>query len=895
MKSVTSLFDSSLEQLSPWLRLGIMEVHMQQARLTTNRQCPGCWQDVHSRQDQEPANFCPYCQFPLKRVGGVYQLEGKLGAGAFGTVYKARHTETRGLRAIKVMRWDTAFVNAPKDWSQPQRRKKQQEFQERFQREVRLTSTLSERCWHIVHIDGAGADEVLGLYYIMEYLEGAPLRHLMAQWPSLAQKTAFSIMEQVCHGVAVAHRSGIIHRDLKPDNIFLLKQDAMGRSVKILDFGLAKGLKEEGAQLTTRPMGTPLYMPPEQCLNAEIDQRADIYSLGAIMFHLLTGTPPYNETKDTSRLLFHHLQAPPPSIRRRRPDLCFPEALDQIIQRAMAKQKDDRFANVEAFWDALVPLQDWASHQPKEWMSGLTEMDMSAPSKGLGPASAHRLQAQPAKKQTADFARSASMKQVEEDVAFPNTTLEDSAGPSHPWFEAEELEAASEVGQEPEAPGPEEPWIAQEQDEGWSIGRDVVLDDEDWSPDWPRRRSVWRKPGLWMTATAALLIGLYWMPPQVLKGPLQELGLLAPSQLTTKIAPPSKRKQASLRQAPKPAKRAVALTVAPKEPKKSRLRRFFQKAKAQRAKRQAAKRHPPSRSTLARRASARQVGRLKRARQAGAWVRAIRLRGVSMWPGAQSARVPAGWLSRGAGPASLASMPDTPISPRSRNRLLQSIWMWRTEVTQSQFRALMGYNPAHFRSCGNKCPIENVSWHEAAAFTNALSRRQGRPTCYVCWGKGASTRCRVKAAYKGRRYYSCKGWRLPTEAEWEHAYKAGSSNPFPTGSCLTSRQANFNGQDASPRCDKGKMRKRTLPVASFRPNRWGFHDMAGNVWEWVYDGAGPAPAKQRSNPIRGASSRRIVKGGGWYSAASECRADARESFVPSKRSLILGFRPVRNQ
>jgi formylglycine-generating enzyme required for sulfatase activity len=172
--------------------------------------------------------------------------------------------------------------------------------------------------------------------------------------------------------------------------------------------------------------------------------------------------------------------------------------------------------------------------------------------------------------------------------------------------------------------------------------------------------------------------------------------------------------------------------------------------------------------------------------------------------------------------------------PQRTVTLTRSFVIGKYEVTQGEFQALMGYNPSYFSSCGANCPVENVSWHEAVAYMNALSKSRGLETCFDCTGSGSSVNCAVKSQYSGQNYYNCKGYRLSTEAEWEFAYRAGTSTAFYNGDITKT------GCDVDPNLDKigwycGNAGDKTHPVGGKQANAWGLHDMAGNVWEWVYD------------------------------------------------------------
>lgn len=192
-------------------------------------------------------------------------------------------------------------------------------------------------------------------------------------------------------------------------------------------------------------------------------------------------------------------------------------------------------------------------------------------------------------------------------------------------------------------------------------------------------------------------------------------------------------------------------------------------------------------------------------------------------------------------------------------------YMQTTEVTQGQWEAVMGNNPSEFKDCGEDCPVENVSWYDAQKFIKKLNRMTGN-------------------------FY-----RLPTEAEWEYACRAGTTTPFYTGNCLSTNQANYYGDYPMPGCDKGKYRNKTVPVASFSPNPWGLYDMHGNVYEWCQDWYdSDYPGGHVTDP-EGPSSGdyRVLRGGSWGDDAGYCRSANRGNYSPGGRNDDIGFRLVR--
>lgn len=333
------------------------------------RTCPKCGTDfadaLHMLGGKE-LSFCLNCQFPLVLVAGKYRLEEVLGEGGYGIVYKARHIylEHDALRVVKLLKPDVFNVAG---------------MEQRFYREVQVTSSLSEKDEHIVRIyDDFGKLANMGPFYVMEYLEGTRLDQVLEEagrLPSLP--FILHVFRQLLPTIQFAHESGIVHRDLKPDNLFLVQRRDERQFLKVLDFGIAKPLNQEEMNMTQGVLGTPFYMAPEQCLNETIDVRTDIYAMGCILFELLTGFPPFHKEHGTARnatlveMLSAHITRPAPSAMALRPDRVSKD-LDRVLLRSLEKHKDDRFQSAKAMLLALesavqkhpftVPERDFAPH-----------------------------------------------------------------------------------------------------------------------------------------------------------------------------------------------------------------------------------------------------------------------------------------------------------------------------------------------------------------------------------------------------------------------------------------------------------------------------------------------------------------------------------------------------
>ena len=271
-----------------------------------------------------------------KEIGG-YRITRLLGEGGMGKVYVAEHQLLGRKAAIKVLR---------KKFTDDER------MVRRFFDEARASATVEHP--GIVQIFDFGYAEDGSAFIIMELLRGESLESRLRRVGRLTPSDAQRICRQAASALGAAHAAGIVHRDLKPENIFLTPDPAVegGERAKILDFGIAKLTQPSGpgSTATGTVMGTPIYMSPEQCHGAEkVDARADIYSLGCVLFQMLTGRPPF-DYEGVGELFSAHLNEPPPSLA----DRGGPPMLEPVVSRALSKVPDGRFQTMTELERALT-------------------------------------------------------------------------------------------------------------------------------------------------------------------------------------------------------------------------------------------------------------------------------------------------------------------------------------------------------------------------------------------------------------------------------------------------------------------------------------------------------------------------------------------------------------
>src|SRR5215218_999436 len=321
-------------------------------------QCPKCLRQFDAGETACPVDGTPLGADPTVAgaspgpadalVGLVlddkYRLDERMGEGGMGAVYRATHLLIERPVAVKVLSPRLITDDAAK---------------ERFRREARAAGRLQHSNAVAVTDFGETRDGVA--YLVMELLEGRPLREVLARDAPLDPARAVSLMLQISAAVEAAHEAGIIHRDLKPGNIFLVQRPDSPYIVKVLDFGIAKiAADDEGNLLDTLTgtgvmIGTPRYMSPEQCDGAQLTPSSDVYSLGVILYEMLTGQTPFTGASPLALALKHSSEDPRPP---RELVASIPPALEGVVLHALAKAAEARPADAGEFRRELFAVAE---------------------------------------------------------------------------------------------------------------------------------------------------------------------------------------------------------------------------------------------------------------------------------------------------------------------------------------------------------------------------------------------------------------------------------------------------------------------------------------------------------------------------------------------------------
>ncbi|MFH1654207.1 MAG: serine/threonine-protein kinase [Pseudomonadota bacterium] len=316
--------------------------------IETSNICPHC-----QRPNEEEDKLCHHCAFPLELIEGRYRLVGTISSeGGQGVVYKAIHLGLKRAdeRAIKVIKLEPTRMDEKK-------KRTNDAIRRRFYLEIDTLHELSSVNEHIVRIhDTFDEKPWLGLYYVMEYLDGITLDKIIRDKGNPDLKRILHIFSQICEAISAVHKAEIVHRDLKPANIMLIEKGDDRDFVKIIDFGIVKDLTQRNERIQTQScIGTPQYMPPEQWLNEQPTPQTDIYALGFILYELLTGgkLPLVFDKRDSLTVATRHLTGARIPMSQHS-GFSHLKPLDEIVLRALKPKSYDRYSSVQEFLDAVI-------------------------------------------------------------------------------------------------------------------------------------------------------------------------------------------------------------------------------------------------------------------------------------------------------------------------------------------------------------------------------------------------------------------------------------------------------------------------------------------------------------------------------------------------------------
>jgi eukaryotic-like serine/threonine-protein kinase len=345
------------------------------------KECPTCRScfsdDILHCPDDGAATTSSISGEPI--LDGRYQLEKRLGQGGMGVVYKARHIFLKTAHAIKVILPDLVG-NDPN-------------LVTRFRQEALAAAAIRHQ--NIIAVTDFGVVRGTMPFLVMEFVQGKSLQDIMAEDGAMSPLRAFELMQPICGGITAAHRQGIVHRDLKPLNVMICDDMPISEAVKILDFGLAKIKSGELlgsfiAAQTTGLMGSPFYMAPEQWSDEPPDARADVYSLGVMLYQMLCGEVPFKGSSIPS-IMKKHLTSDVPSFASKGIEI--PPQIENVVRHALEKEPGDRTPSADDFARELREAMEAASAQLKRTADAAEPLDPSKtivsppPSNTLSPGS----------------------------------------------------------------------------------------------------------------------------------------------------------------------------------------------------------------------------------------------------------------------------------------------------------------------------------------------------------------------------------------------------------------------------------------------------------------------------------------------------------------------------
>ena len=820
----------------------------------------------------------------LPAMFGRYRVESLLGRGAMGEVYRAHDTQLDRPVALKLSHFPRNTVL---------------ELRERLLQEARAAANLSHpnicRVYDVGQIDGTR-------FIAMELIEGRPLADYIRTNRLPPPKTAATLIRKLALALQMAHDKGIVHRDLKPTNV-IVKAD---HEPILMDFGLAQRPVPIGGERLTKEgtlIGSPAYMSPEQARadGSTIGPTSDIYSLGVVLYELLTGQLPF--TGSVMTILAKVLSEEPPMLHSIRPEI--DRDLSDICRKMLAKRPEERFTSMNEVAEALQRWLKSAAKSSRELAVKTESTASPAPLRKLTPG------------QVESLTLSARRCVKHHDYVQATKLLESIPYSQHSDESRSLLSKAQELGDEVELliadmdqavslkqletlpatltrllklrPGylPAKELLDRINSYGRGERRSFRFSQSGellpGNPEEALFHGVGRMMVMLLLFGVVVFAGTSWYVWSYLLDPLRTVQVEIDDPTVTVVIDDQ----------------TVALSEGKGEVRLRSGNHGWTALKEglalKSAKFSVGKDHA---GTL--------VIRLNSESQEVVNLSSIVKEITSKTTGMKLALIPAGTFLMGS-PAT-EELRSQDEGPQHSVQISKSFYMGIHEVTQRQYEAVMGRNPSAFSRSGRNSgrvkgmetiqfPVEHVSWFDAIEFCNKLSEKDGLPAYYSLTDviREAST---IRLASVSPNLGG-DGYRLPTEAEWEYACRASTSTPFHFGGTSNGRESNVEGDFPYGTTIKGPSLRRTTTVGSYKQNAFGLFDMHGNVWEWCFDVYDNTVYTGRTgttvDPIKsGAVMDRALRGGSWMESSKAARSAYRGLEHSSGIAVDhLGFRVVR--
>jgi formylglycine-generating enzyme required for sulfatase activity len=765
------------------------------------------------------------------KVLGSVVLYQKIGAGGMSAVFLGRHLRLDIDVALKVLTPPPILPGVPVD-----------DCVKRFLREARVAAHIRHQ--NLIRVIDVNTEH--GVYYLtMDFIDGESTKARVMRKGPLSEAEAVDIIMAAAEGLAEAHQQGFVHRDVKADNILI---DKKGR-VCVADLGLARAFEqdEEGANAasmvtgTQTILGTPAYMPPEQFKSAiKVGPPGDVWALGVTLYYLLTGKVPWIDSS-VFTLAMKITNEPMPDLRSVRPDAT--PGVAAIIMRACQKDPAQRYKDAGEMAAALNVHRDSLAAQ-----GGKAALE--DPKAGSQAAASIKASPPPQEVLTRIVAMTmggGTPEAMPDQERFAETVAGGAGKPTPKAATAGAAPATARFGR------------------AWNLLVPLIA----------------------LAIAAAGITAWAYRPRGTMNASAQKQ---KQANQDTPVSPAAEEKQKKERDAcmasAEAAERAgdleaeaghlreaskygaeVAARLADVETRIAEKKRVeaqeqtYRSAAAEARTHQREGRWQEVAAAAQKALNARPGDGEAAAMLAEARNRLTLSKEFTNTIGMKLVLIPAGEFPMGSPETEKERAGDE--GPQHTVKITRPYYMGATEVTQGQWQAVMGTNPSNFK--GDNLPVENVSWSDCHEFLKKLSAREGQT------------------------------YRLPTEAEWEYACRAGTTAPFNTGETIGTDQANYDGNEVYVNGVKGEFRQKTTPAGKFNPNSWGLYDMHGNVWEWCEDWYDKdyyrnSPAADPTGPAQ--STGRVLRGGSWSVAPKCCRSAFRFRYGPDFRYVDVGFRAV---